>query len=97
MSWLAWVAVVGGLLLIFSIASAYVQRGPVSTSALYLLLGIGLGPVGANLLTIDVSARGADIERVAAVAVMVALFMGGLRMRLPLRKRWLHPQRSPYH
>ncbi len=82
MTWLAWIAVVGCLLLVFAVASAHVQRLPISTSALYLGIGIVLGPAGLAWLDLDIAGEATYVEHVTELAVVVALFTGGLRLRL---------------
>jgi NhaP-type Na+/H+ or K+/H+ antiporter len=84
-SWLSWIALVGGLLLVFAVANAHVQRLPISTSALYLGLGIALGPVGFAVLDLDLSGHAVYVEHVTELAILVALFSGGLRLRLRAR------------
>jgi NhaP-type Na+/H+ or K+/H+ antiporter len=85
MSFLGWMALGGGVLLLMALSSAYLRSLPISTSALYLALGAALGPVGAGVLQIDLRAEVPWFERVTEVAVVVALFVGGLKLRLPLR------------
>lgn len=89
MSWLAWIALVGGLLLLFAVASAYVQRLPISSSALYLGIGVALGPAVLDVLHLDLAHHARYIERVTELAIVVALFAGGLRLRLrPRDSAW---------
>ena len=78
-------ALVGGLLLFMGLSSAYLQRLPISTSAIYLLVGIGIGPLGLGWFRVDVRAAANWLERLTEVAVIVALFVGGLKLRLPFR------------
>ncbi|MBA3538854.1 MAG: cation:proton antiporter, partial [Deltaproteobacteria bacterium] len=85
MSFLAWMALTGVVLLLLALASAHVRHLPISTSLLYLALGFALGPAGFDVLDIDVHAAGRYIERIAEIAVIVSLFIGGLRMRLRVR------------
>jgi sodium/hydrogen antiporter len=85
MSFLGWMALGGVVLLLMALSSAYLRNLPISTSALYLALGVAIGPLGADLLEIDLQAEVSWFERVAEVAVVVALFVGGLKLRLPLR------------
>ncbi len=87
---LYWVAIVGGLLLVLALTSAYVRRLPVSTSTIYLILGVGASPVGLGWLRIDVGAAARWFERVTEVGVLLALFVGGLKLRLPPSdRRWV--------
>jgi NhaP-type Na+/H+ or K+/H+ antiporter len=85
MSFLGWMALAGGLLLLMALSSAYIRNLPVSTSAIYLALGVAIGPLGFDLLQIDLREDVRWVERLTEVAVIVALFVGGLKLRLPLR------------
>ena len=87
MSFDAWMALAGALLLTMALSSAVIQRLPVSTAAIYLGVGCLLGPWGFGLLRIDVSDSAVWIERLTEIAVVLSLFVGGLRLRLPLRDR----------
>ena len=76
----------GGLvLLLVALSSAYLRNLPISTSAIYLALGVAIGPLGFGWLRIDLREVGPWFERLTEVAVIVALFVGGLKLRLPLR------------
>ena len=85
MSFIAWMAAGGALLLIMALSSALIQRLPVSTAAIYLGVGCAIGPWGFDLLRIDLSDNAGWIERLTEIAVILSLFIGGLRLRLPLR------------
>jgi NhaP-type Na+/H+ or K+/H+ antiporter len=84
-SFLGWVAVAGALLLSMALASSVLRRMAVSTSIVYLAFGLAVGPAGLGWLTIDLVTHASWFERLAEVAVVVSLFMGGLKLRLPLR------------
>lgn len=85
MSFSAWMALGGALLLTMALSSALIQRLPVSTAAIYLGVGCALGPWGFGVLRIDLSDSAPWIERLTEIAVILSLFIGGLRLRLPLR------------
>ncbi len=85
MSFLGWMALAGGLLLLLALSSAYLRNLPISTSAIYLAIGLAVGPVGFGWLRIDLRDEVGWFERLSEVAVIVALFVGGLKLRLPLR------------
>ncbi len=85
MDFLGWMALAGGLLLIMALSSATLRNLPVSTSAIYLVLGFAIGPAGLDLLRIDLREEVGWFERLTEIAVIVALFVGGLKLRLPLR------------
>lgn len=93
MSFLAWTALAGALLLLMSFSSAWIRRLPVSTSAIYLAIGAVLGPLGFDLLRIDIAASVGWFERLTEIAVIVSLFVGGLRLRLPVTD---HAWRAAY-
>ena len=89
MSVLGWMTAVGALLLLMALTSAHVERLPISTSIIYLLVGIGLGPAGFGLLELDIASQREWLERITEIAVIVSLFVSGLRLRLPLKnKAW---------
>jgi NhaP-type Na+/H+ or K+/H+ antiporter len=85
MGFLGWMALAGGVLLLMALSSAYLRNLPVSTSAVYLAIGVAIGPLGTGWLQIDLHAEVPWLERLTEVAVIVALFVGGLKLRLPLR------------
>jgi len=91
MSVLGWMSAVGALLLFMALMSAPVQRLPISTSLIYLIVGLVLGPAGFGLLRMDVEGQRTWMEVLTEVAVIVSLFVGGLKLRLPLR----HPTWRP--
>ncbi len=85
MSFLQWTALISGVLLLMALASSYVRDLPITTSALYLAVGLVIGPVGFGLVSLDVIEAAPYIERIAEVAVIIALFIGGLKLRLSWR------------
>ncbi len=78
---------VGALLLLMALLSAYVERLPISTSLIYLLVGLGLGPLGFGLMRLEIESQRVWVETITEIAVIISLFVGGLRLRLPLRNR----------
>jgi sodium/hydrogen antiporter len=85
MDFAQWLALAGALLLALSFASAYVQRLPISSSTLYLALGLLLGPRALGWVELRMEPGSPWFERLTEVAVSVALFISGLKLRLPLR------------
>ena len=85
MNFTGWMALAGGLLLLMALSSAVIRRLPISTSVIYLVLGIAIGPFGLGWLHLNLRDATPWMERLTEVAVIVALFTGGLRLRLPLR------------
>lgn len=89
MSFVVWVAVLGAVLLTLALTSSYLRWMPVTTSAVCLLLGIGIGPSGLDLLELPLQDASLWMEHLTEVAVLFSLFVCGLKLRLPLRdKRW---------
>jgi NhaP-type Na+/H+ or K+/H+ antiporter len=87
-------ALAGALLLLMALSSAYLRNLPISTSAIYLALGLAIGPLGFDWLRIDLRNEVRWFERLTEVAVIVALFVGGLKLRLPLRDpAWIAARR----
>jgi sodium/hydrogen antiporter len=82
-TFLGWMALAGGLLLAMALSSAYLSRLPVSTALIYLGVGLVLGPAGADLVALD-ARRAPWLEHLTEVAVIVSLYIGGLRLRLPI-------------
>jgi sodium/hydrogen antiporter len=85
MSFLGWMAVVGLALLILALLSAYLRRLPITTSAVYLAFGLALSPLGFDLIRIDFVDSKVWFEHLTEIAVIVSLFIGGLKLRLPLK------------
>lgn len=85
MSFFGWMALAGGLLLFMALSSPWVRRFPVSTSIIYLAFGLAIGPFGLQLMRIDVRESFGWLEPMTEVAVVISLFVGGLKLRLPLR------------
>ncbi|HYF38184.1 MAG TPA: cation:proton antiporter, partial [Gemmatimonadales bacterium] len=87
-------ALAGGLLLLMALSSAYLRNLPISTSAIYLALGVAIGPLGLDWLRIDLRADLGWVERLTEISVIVALFVGGLKLRLPLKDpAWIAARR----
>lgn len=84
MGFTGWMAFLGLLLLAMALSSAWIRRLPISTATIYLGMGCLIGPWGFDLLRIDLVKGAGWLERVTEIAVILSLFIGGLRLRLPL-------------
>ena len=84
MSFLNWMALVGALLLFMALSSAYIRRLPITTSTIYLALGLLVSPFGLGLIEINFIEWRVAFEHLTEIAVIVSLFIGGLKLRLPL-------------
>jgi NhaP-type Na+/H+ or K+/H+ antiporter len=83
MSFNAWLSAIGLLLLSMALSSAWIRRMPISTAALYLGFGCLIGPWGLNVIRLEIGSNTPAFERVTEMAVVLSLFVGGLRLRLP--------------
>ncbi len=81
----------GVLLLFMALTAAYVRRWPISTAIIYLMAGFAIGPTGFALLTLDIVHESVWMEVLTEIAVIISLFVGGLKLRLPLRHRAWRP------
>lgn len=87
-------ALVGLLLIVMTLSSSFIARVPLSSAILYLAVGVGVGPAGLGLLTLDPLDDSHLLERLTEVAVLISLFTVGLKLELPLRDlRWRIPLR----
>ncbi len=75
---------VGALLLLMALSSAYLRRLPITTSAIYLALGLLVSPIGLELININFVEWRAWFEHLTEIAIILSLFIGGLKLRLPL-------------
>jgi sodium/hydrogen antiporter len=91
---LEWMAVIGVVLLTMALSSALIRTLPLTTGIVYLALGVAAGPGGLGWISIDLQGDVTWVERLTEVAVLASLFVGGLRLRLPLRHAaWRAPLR----
>jgi sodium/hydrogen antiporter len=84
-SFLGWTVVAGVLLLGIALSNTYLRRLPISTSALYLGVGLALSPLWGGWLHVEIAHDSKWFESLTEVAVVVSLFIGGLKLRLPFR------------
>jgi sodium/hydrogen antiporter len=85
MSFLGWMGLAGALLLVVALSSAYIRRLPITTSTIYLLVGILVSPLAFNLITVDIVEGRVWFEHLTELAVIISLFIGGLKLRMPFR------------
>lgn len=89
-----WALVIGGLMVTMGLIGSVVKRMPIAPSALYLLFGVALGPVGAGLIMLDLDdpSHVAALEIITEIAVLISLFGVGLRLRVRMSYRiWRLP------
>ncbi|MDP1741321.1 MAG: sodium:proton antiporter [Polaromonas sp.] len=84
--------VVGVLLIVMTMSSSFIARLPLSAAMLYLMVGVGIGPDGLGLLTLDPLVDARLLERLTEIAVLISLFTAGMKLEMPLRDRqWRIP------
>lgn len=85
MAFTYWFIVVGAVFILMALSGSLLERLPLSSAMLYLAVGILVGPRVFNLVSFEPIAEAAIIERITEVAVIVATFTAGLKLRTPLR------------
>jgi len=94
MEFASWSIVVGVLLIVMALSGTVLDRLPLSTSMLYLLAGLAVGPFWLNLMSPDPHQHTVLLERLTEVVVLVSLFTAGLKLSPGLGdRRWLLPLR----
>jgi NhaP-type Na+/H+ or K+/H+ antiporter len=89
-----WSVIVGLLLVVMALGSTVLKRLPLSTAMLYLLVGLGVSPLGIGLLALHPRFDTHLLERMAEVVVLLSLFTAGLKLSAGLRDRhWRLPVR----
>jgi NhaP-type Na+/H+ or K+/H+ antiporter len=77
-----------------AVGGTMLSRMPVSTSMLYLLAGLAVGPWGLALAAPDPFDQAKLIEHLTEIIVLLSLFTSGLKMSVGLRdRRWFTPLR----
>lgn len=87
MSFVGWTAAAGALLLVVSLAAGWIKRLPMTPFVVYLAVGVMIGPSGMRLLDVDFFRDSHWLERVTEIALVVSLFIGGLKLRVPWNGR----------
>lgn len=94
MAFALWLTLGGALLVLMALGGSMLSRMPVSTSMLYLLAGLAVGPLGLALAAPDLFADAKLLEHLTEVIVLLSLFTSGLKMSVGLRdRRWFPPLR----
>lgn len=94
MTFAIWLTLGGALLVLMALGGSMLSRMPVSTSMLYLLAGLVVGPLGLALAAPDLFNHTKLLEHLAEVIVLLSLFTSGLKMSVGLHdRRWFPPLR----
>jgi len=81
-----WFVLIGVLLLATSFLSGWIRRGPVTAFAIFLVVGALLGPAMLDLAALRATPSNVRWLHLAAeAALVVSLFVTGLKLRLPFR------------
>jgi sodium/hydrogen antiporter len=89
-----WFTLVGVLLIVIALLGRFLDRLPVSPAMIYLIVGIALGPAALNALELHPLRHLALLEMLAEVALLIALFTVGIKLRVPVGDfRWSLPLR----
>lgn len=78
-----WFVIVGALLILMALLSAYVERLPLSAAVIYLAIGLVLGLPTVSMLRVDAFAHARALELAFEITVLISLFTVGLKLRLP--------------
>ncbi len=97
MTFAAWFALIGLLLVGMALSNTMLKRLPLTTAVLYLGIGIALGPLGFGIEWFDPLGEAGLLERITEVVVVISLFTAGLKLRLPLSDpHWRSPLRLAF-
>jgi sodium/hydrogen antiporter len=87
-----WFILVGGLLLAMGLTASILKRSPITSSIIYLAVGLLVGPTALNLFHFNPLKESALLEELTEVAVLISLFSAGVKMPVPFNfGRWRKP------
>lgn len=87
-----WFILVGGLLLLMGLTHSLLKRSAITSSIIYLAVGIIVGPTVLNLFHFNPLKQSALLEILTEVVVLVSLFSAGVKMPTPFKlSRWQRP------
>ena len=93
----SWYLIFGALLVVIALLASAVKRWPLTTTMLYLLTGVALGPLGFGVASIHPFDQAKLLERAAELVVIVSLFTAGLKLRAPFQDgKWKVPVRLAF-
>jgi NhaP-type Na+/H+ or K+/H+ antiporter len=89
-----WFVLIGALLLFVALLGRFLDRLPVSLAIIYLVVGFLLGPTVFDAIELHPMRNLVLLESISEIAVLVALFTVGIKMRVPIGdRRWSLPLR----
>ncbi|MCG2581902.1 MAG: cation:proton antiporter [Marinobacter sp.] len=92
-----WFVLIGSLLIMMGLRSSILQRFNLTQPLVYLAIGVVLGPTVFDAFHFNPLKEAHLLEVLAEVAVLVSLFIAGMKMPLPFRWReWHTPVRLAF-
>ncbi len=92
-----WYLIFGALLVLIALTASAVKQWPLTTTMLYLITGLVLGPLGFGIASIHPVHHLELLERAAEFVVIVSLFTAGLKLRAPFQDgKWKVPVRLAF-
>lgn len=92
-----WFLIIGAILIVMALAGTVVQRLPLSSGLIYLVIGIVLGPNVFGLIAVNPVLNSEMLELLTEIAVVLSLFSAGLKLRLSWRDpSWFLPVRLAF-
>ncbi|RJG16101.1 cation:proton antiporter [Massilia cavernae] len=89
MTTIHWFILIGCLMLARGLAATFISRLPVTSSMVYLAVGLILGPMMLGMFSFSPTEQSHLLETLTEIAVLVSLFSAGVKMPVPItRKRW---------
>ncbi len=84
-----WYLTIGIVLGLMSVISNKIEKLPISSSIIYFIIGIFLGPWGLGKVDISFRDNTRLLEVVAEIAVLISVFAAGLKLKIPTEtKKW---------
>lgn len=92
-----WFVLIGSLLIMIGLRSSLLQRCHLTPTLLYLAVGVALGPTVFGAFHFNPLEQAHLLEVLAEVAVLVSLFIAGMKMPIPFRwQKWRVPIRLAF-
>jgi NhaP-type Na+/H+ or K+/H+ antiporter len=88
MTTISWFLLIGCLMLARGLAATTISRLPVTSSIVYLFVGVLLGPVAFGVFRFDAVEESHILETLTEIAVLISLFSAGVKMPVPINQRW---------
>lgn len=93
----AWFLIVGSLLILMGLRSSFLQRFQLTPTLVYLAVGVILGPSVVGAFHFNPLKQSHLLEVLAEIAVLVSLFVAGMKMPVPfIWREWRIPVRLAF-